>query len=172
MTYQYLTVDICEKAKFNGGFVDQTTFKTTKTYGFDSFILDKSTALIDEYVKYIRPLFNPQCDFLLVNRNDLQFSKLTALMSIASLFMMLLANKFISLGQSNSRFKIQDSRFKIQDPRSKIQDPRSKVQDPEIKFQENKLQSNSRSKKSSSSLIQDPENKLQSISRSQKKAPV
>ena len=82
MTYQYLTVDMCEKAKSNGGFVDQTTFKTTKTYGFDSFILDvKSIALIDEYIKYIRPLLNPLCDFLLVNRNGLQFSKLTDLMS-------------------------------------------------------------------------------------------
>ena len=82
MTYQYLTVDMCEKAKSNGGFVDQTTFKTTKTYGFDSFILDvKSMALIDEYIKYIRPLLNPLCDFLLVNRNGLQFSKLTNLMS-------------------------------------------------------------------------------------------
>ena len=127
MTYQHLTVDICEKAKFNGGFVDQTTFKTTKTYGFDAFILDKSTALIDEYVKYIRPLFNPLCDFLLVNRNDLQFSKLTDLMSIASLFMMLLANTFIPLGQSNSRFKIQDPRSKIQDPRSRNQAPRKQA---------------------------------------------
>ena len=77
MIYQYLTVDMCEKAKSNGRFFDQTTFKTTKTYGFDSFI----TALIDEYVKYIRPLLSPLCDFLLVNRNGLQFSKLTDLMS-------------------------------------------------------------------------------------------
>ena len=38
MTYQYLTVDMCEKAKTNRGFVDQTTFKTTKTYKFHSFI--------------------------------------------------------------------------------------------------------------------------------------
>ena len=82
MTYQYLTVDMCEKAKSNGGFVDQTTFKTTKTYGFDSFILDvKSIALINEYIKYIRPLLNPPCDFLLVNKNGLQFSKFTDLMS-------------------------------------------------------------------------------------------
>ena len=73
---------MCEKAKSNGGSVDQTTFKTTKTYGFDSFILDvKSMALIDEYIKYIRPLLNPLCVFLLVNRNGLQFSKLTDLMS-------------------------------------------------------------------------------------------
>ena len=75
MTYQYLTVDMCEKAKSNRGFVDQTSFKTTKTYRFDSFIFDlKSRALIDEYIKYVRPLLNPLRDFLLVNRNGLQFS--------------------------------------------------------------------------------------------------
>ena len=36
--------------------------------------------MIDEYIKYIRPLLNPLCDFLLVNRNGFQFSKLTDLM--------------------------------------------------------------------------------------------
>ena len=82
MTYQYLTVEMCEKAKSNGGFVDQTAFKTVKTYGFDSFILDKeSLQLIDEYIRYVRPLLNLLCDFLLVNRNGLQFAKLTDLMS-------------------------------------------------------------------------------------------
>ena len=54
MTYQNFTVDMYEKANSNGGFVDQTTFKITKTYGFDSFIpYDKNTTLIDKYVKYI-----------------------------------------------------------------------------------------------------------------------
>ena len=73
---------MCEKAKSNGEFVDQIAFKTVKTYGFDSFILDKgSLQLIDEYIRYVRPLFNPLCDFLLVNRNGLQFAKLTDLMS-------------------------------------------------------------------------------------------
>ena len=48
----------------------------------DSFILDKeSLQLIDEYIRYVRPLLNPLCDFLLVNRNCLQFAKLTDLMS-------------------------------------------------------------------------------------------
>ena len=82
VTYQYLAMDMCGKTKSNGGFVDQTTFKTAKTYGFYSFILDKeSLQLIDEYIKYVRPLLNPLCDFLLVNRNGLQFAKLTDLMN-------------------------------------------------------------------------------------------
>ena len=41
---------------------------------------------------------------------------------------------------------------------SLIQDSRSKIKDPEIKLQENKLQFNSSSKKTSSSLIQGPRN--------------
>ena len=82
MTYQYLTVGMCGKAKSNGGFVDETAFKMAKTYGFKSFILDKEgLQLIDEYIKYVRHLLNPLCDFLLVNRNSLQFAKLTDLMS-------------------------------------------------------------------------------------------
>ena len=81
MTYQYLTIEMCENAKSNRGFVDQTTFKTVKTYGFDSFFLDKeSLQLIDEYIRYVQSLLNPLCDFLL-DRNGLQFTKLTDLMS-------------------------------------------------------------------------------------------
>ena len=38
-------------------------------------------ALIERYVKYIRPLLNSLCDFLLVSSNGLKFPKLTDLMS-------------------------------------------------------------------------------------------
>ena len=72
MTYQYM----CGKAKSNEEFVDQATFKTAKTYGFDSFIMNKeSLQLIDEYIKYVRPLLNPLCDFLLATKNDQQDCK-------------------------------------------------------------------------------------------------
>ena len=55
--------------------------KQPKKYGCVSFILYvKSIALTDEYIKYIHPLLNPLRDFLLVNRNGLQSSKLTDLM--------------------------------------------------------------------------------------------
>ena len=39
MTHQYLTVGMIGKAKRNGGFIDQKTFKTAGKYGFDSLIL-------------------------------------------------------------------------------------------------------------------------------------
>ena len=39
MTYQYLTVEMVNKAKTNGGFIDQKMFKTASKYGFDSLFL-------------------------------------------------------------------------------------------------------------------------------------
>ena len=36
MSYQYLTVKMFGKAKVNGGFIDQTAFKTHETYTFDT----------------------------------------------------------------------------------------------------------------------------------------
>ena len=42
MTYQYLKVEMVEKAKTNGGFVDQKNFKTASKYDFDSLILSDS----------------------------------------------------------------------------------------------------------------------------------
>ena len=41
MTYQYLTVDMCDNAKRNNGFIDQKKFKTATTYGFDSLTSEK-----------------------------------------------------------------------------------------------------------------------------------
>ena len=38
--------------------------------------------IIDDYVQYVRPLLNSQCDYLLLNRNGLQFQKLTDLLSV------------------------------------------------------------------------------------------
>ena len=73
MTYQYLTIGMMEKAKENGGFVDQTEFKTAQQYTFDSLIFDEtSTRIIDDYIMHIRPLLNPQCDYVLVTRNGMQ----------------------------------------------------------------------------------------------------
>ena len=39
MTYQYLTVPMFNNSKENGGFVDQTEFKTVLHYNFNSLYL-------------------------------------------------------------------------------------------------------------------------------------
>ena len=82
MTYQYLTIGMLEKSKENGGFVDQTEFKTAQQYAFDSLIFDEtSTRIIDDYIMHIRPLLNPQCDYVLVTRSGTQIKNFSSLMS-------------------------------------------------------------------------------------------
>ncbi|KAK3736446.1 hypothetical protein QZH41_000024 [Actinostola sp. cb2023] len=69
MTYQYLTVDMVETAKSNGGFIDQKKFKTTARFGFDSLYLsDTSMQVLDAYIAHIRPLLKPTCDYVLVTK--------------------------------------------------------------------------------------------------------
>ena len=82
MTYQYLTVDMVETAKNNGGFIDQKKFKTAARYGFDSLYLsDTSLQVLNTYITHVRPLLKPTCDFLLVTRNGDQHSKIGKLMT-------------------------------------------------------------------------------------------
>ena len=70
MTYQYLTVEMVNKAKTNGGFIDQKLFKTAGKYAFDSLYLTKtSLQVLDGHINHIRPLLRPSCDFVLVTRN-------------------------------------------------------------------------------------------------------
>ena len=82
MTYQYLTVPMFNNSKKNGGFVDQTEFKTALHYNFDSLLFDSnSTEIVDDYINFVRPLLHPDCDYVLVTRNGTQYSKLSDLMS-------------------------------------------------------------------------------------------
>ena len=83
MTYQYLKVEMVEKAKKNGGFVDQKKLKTASKYGFDSLILSASSLqILESYISDIRPLLKPRCDYVLVTRSrGAQFTKLSNLMS-------------------------------------------------------------------------------------------
>ncbi len=63
--------------------VDQTIFKTTQRYAFNSLYFDEiSLGIVEDYVKLVRPLLNPQCEYLLLNRNGTQFQKLTDLLSV------------------------------------------------------------------------------------------
>ncbi|CAH3173163.1 unnamed protein product, partial [Porites lobata] len=79
---KYLTVEMVNKAKTNGGFVDQKMFKTAGKYGFDSlYLTETSMQVLDGYINHIRPLLRPTCDFVLVTRNGGQHQKLGGLMS-------------------------------------------------------------------------------------------
>ena len=82
MTYQYLTLDMTATAKEKGRCIDQKTFKTAGKYGFDSLILtDANLQVLHVYISYVIPLLKPQCDFVPINRNGDQHSKLGEIMS-------------------------------------------------------------------------------------------
>ena len=77
-----MTLDMITRAKEKGGFVDQKKFKTAGKYGFDSLILtDANLQVLNGYILYVKPLFKPLCDFVLIKRNGDQHGKLGEIMS-------------------------------------------------------------------------------------------
>ena len=82
-TFQYLTLAMVEKSKINGGFVDQTEFKTAGTYMFDTLIMDEETLkVIDMYTSKIRPKMDPQCDFVLISTTGQQYMSFSVAMTL------------------------------------------------------------------------------------------
>ena len=83
MTYQYITLKMIEEAKTNGGYIDQTAFKTEKQYAFDTIILSAEVMqIIDSYVTFVRPKMRPSCNYLLLTTNGKQYSALGSAMSL------------------------------------------------------------------------------------------
>ena len=83
MTYQYLTLQMLKDAKDNGGFIDQTAFKTEQQYAFDTIIITADVfQVINSYVDVIRPRLNPTCEYLLLTTNGKQYTALGSAMSI------------------------------------------------------------------------------------------
>jgi hypothetical protein len=83
MTYKFLTIDQLQRAKQNGGYVDQATFKTQSTYVFDTLILSEPVlAILDTYVNVIRPLLHSTCDYVLLTTNGTQYTALGTAMSL------------------------------------------------------------------------------------------
>ena len=83
MTYQYITLQMVDNAKVNGGFIDQTSFKTESQYAFDTLILSGDVLqILDSYIDIIRPKMNPKCDYLLLTTNGNQYTALGSAMSI------------------------------------------------------------------------------------------
>ena len=76
-----LTLEMIEKAHVNGGFVDATQFKTAKEYIYDSLKFNEgSLTIIDQYIKHVRPLCNPQndCPYVLLTTRGTQFQAIGA----------------------------------------------------------------------------------------------
>ena len=76
MTYQFLTVAMIESID-NNGYIDQTVFKTSEKYGFDTLIFSTDVVdMINGYIKCVRPKLNPVCRYLLVTKNGTQSTRL------------------------------------------------------------------------------------------------
>ena len=81
MSFKFLTVTMIEKAKKNDGFIDQTEFKTSTTYVFDSLIISEDVfEIVDLYIEHLRPRLSPKCDYLLISLNGTQYQSLTTAM--------------------------------------------------------------------------------------------
>ena len=83
MSYQYLTLQMLESAKRNGGFIDQTAFKTHEKYGFDTLIMNQDVLdILDTYVQSVRPLLCPTSDYLILTTNGTQYTAFGMAMSL------------------------------------------------------------------------------------------
>ena len=81
MTYQYLTIEMVESIKGNGGTIDQTIFKTMRQYGFDSLIFEEPyVKALKSYIAFIRPRLHPICNYVFVTRTGKQLSKLSCML--------------------------------------------------------------------------------------------
>ena len=83
MSLQYLTVDMIDLATQNGGFVDQTEFKTNTEYVFDSLkFCQDELDIVNSYITNIRPLCQPKCDYVLTTTNGNQYTAFGNAMSL------------------------------------------------------------------------------------------
>ena len=75
MSLQFLTLEMIDLATKNGGFVDQTQFKTNDQYGFDSLKFSKDALdVVNTYINRIRPLCKPRCDFVILTTCGTQYT--------------------------------------------------------------------------------------------------
>ena len=83
MTFQYTTLEMVEVARTNGGFIDQTQFKTAATYTFDTLIISEEVIkVLDCYISYVRPFLNPVCNYLLVSTVGKQYTSFSPAMTL------------------------------------------------------------------------------------------
>ena len=71
------------KSKKNGGFIDQTEFKTAETYIFDTLIMSEDIiSVLELYINHVRLRLDPKCNYLLLSSNGTQFTSLTTAMTM------------------------------------------------------------------------------------------
>ena len=81
MTYQFLTVQMIQSIKGDSGVIDQTVFKTSEQYGFDSLLFEANHLHVMRlYIDLIRPRLNPTCDYLMVTRKGNQMTGFSSIL--------------------------------------------------------------------------------------------
>ena len=82
-TFQFLTLQMVDKARTNGGFVDQTEFKTMGKYLFDTIILTEEIfKVLDMYISAIRPRMQPKCNYVVISNTGNQYTSFTTAMTM------------------------------------------------------------------------------------------
>ena len=72
-----------EVARINGGFIDQSEFKTAAPYTFDILIINEEVIkVLDCYIFHVRPLLNPVCNYLLVSTVGNQYTSFATAMTL------------------------------------------------------------------------------------------
>ena len=76
-SFQFLTLSMVKRAWENDYFVDQTEFKTSDQYMFDSLkFTEESLKVLQIYIDLIRPLCNPveNCDYVIITTAGTQYT--------------------------------------------------------------------------------------------------
>ena len=83
MTFQHMTLNMVAKAKSNGGYIDQTEFKTSSKYTFDTLIINEEVQkVLDIYIDSVRPHLNPSCDYVLLTSGGKQYTSFATAMTL------------------------------------------------------------------------------------------
>ena len=83
MSLQFLTVEMMEAATNNGGFVDQTQFKTADQFLFDTLKFSEDALdVVNTYISRIRPLCKPKCDYVILTTKGNQYTAFCSALSL------------------------------------------------------------------------------------------
>lgn len=83
MSIQFMTLDMVKLAGTNGGYIDQTQFKSKDQFHFDTLILSPDVMqVLNSYIEHIRPLQSPTCDYAIVSSAGTQFTAMGNALSL------------------------------------------------------------------------------------------
>ena len=83
MSLQFLTLEMLDEAMENDGFVDQTKFKTSDRYVYDTLkFTQDALEVVHMYRERIRPLCTPKCDYVILTTSGTQYTAFCNALSV------------------------------------------------------------------------------------------